>query len=708
MRGMVFICCGVCLLQAAAFAPCRAMTAEPRTFDIPRLDGVAIDGKASDWGERGLRVDALKPIGFDAKHTGDFDARFRLGWNDDGLLLLAFVTDDKWLEGVKDDALWRGDSIEIYLAPGHGDEDMCQWIIAPGMAEGQPAPRWFMADHRKDPALKGLPAEIKVARKASSANSCIIEAFLPWSALAVKPEAGRTVGFQLWFNDADDPKAADAHHVAWYEGLRTFRIFSNMHSLRLSEKAGPAELLYPTGRIMLGENAARFYLTGAASLAGGKVKVMNGDRELAGAVLSPDRYERASCHVMTPLPPFGEKYDLLTVTVDGKYATRVSIGDYDESRVMSLDAMAPVAAAWVIDRPVFPEFRAADAGKVAGLMGGPFEIETRFHDASFTNVIAPSAPGRYGAVVRLKAKSGAGISYRASLFYTGGGDPAGLMAPGIAEKHGAEIEAALKARDARSAILLAGLYEAGRGGNPPLPDTPRARDDAWWSELNARTGFMESRYRYLVFKPEGYDADEGRRWPVLVYLHGGGLLGGSFESFRHEGLPACLADGKTFPCIVVVPHSRRGYWVPQWIAGLMDEVRFKFRVDPDRFYVAGHSLGGKGAASFAAAYPHRIAAMAFMGCGGPLRESFRDIKHIPLWVFNGESERTSVLESAERTVRDLNALGGRGKNTVLKGAGHGCEGRVLSDDEFRDWLAGQRRVFAAEPQNVLGAAAPKD
>ena len=60
-------------------------------YDIPRLDGIAIDGKASDWGQGGFQVDLLVPPGGDLKPVMDCDARMRLGWDADGLLVLVAV-----------------------------------------------------------------------------------------------------------------------------------------------------------------------------------------------------------------------------------------------------------------------------------------------------------------------------------------------------------------------------------------------------------------------------------------------------------------------------------------------------------------------------------------------------------------------------------------------------------------------------------------
>ena len=65
----------------------------PAAFEIPRLDGIAVDGDPSDWGERGLSVDAVHWHSVRTS-VADFDPHYRIGWNDTGLLVRAVVRDD--------------------------------------------------------------------------------------------------------------------------------------------------------------------------------------------------------------------------------------------------------------------------------------------------------------------------------------------------------------------------------------------------------------------------------------------------------------------------------------------------------------------------------------------------------------------------------------------------------------------------------------
>ncbi|HUU20934.1 MAG TPA: sugar-binding protein, partial [Phycisphaerae bacterium] len=206
----------VVVLCAAAGAGLAAQ--EPPVYDIPRMDKVAIDGKTDDWADKGFRIDLLAPLTGPMKPAADLDARIRLGWNDRGLLVLAAVQDDKWVEHPDKNMLWCYDVIELYLAPQRGAADLCQWVITPGMDPKQPKLRWHLHDHRKEEKLKKLPAGITAART-KTANGYVLEALLPWAALAIAPKLGREVGFQVFVTDTDEVGKTQSYIATWYPGV---------------------------------------------------------------------------------------------------------------------------------------------------------------------------------------------------------------------------------------------------------------------------------------------------------------------------------------------------------------------------------------------------------------------------------------------------------------------------------------------------------
>ena len=83
--------------------------------------------------------------------------------------------------------------------------------------------------------------------------------------------------------------------------------------------------------------------------------------------------------------------------------------------------------------------------------------------------------------------------------------------------------------------------------------------------------------------------------------------------------------------------ATRKDWKPESLGKLLDEVTAKHRVDKDRIYVTGLSMGGYGTWKLAAAYPDRFAAIIPI-CGGGDPKTAEKIKHLPIWVFHGAKD----------------------------------------------------------------------
>jgi predicted peptidase len=176
--------------------------------------------------------------------------------------------------------------------------------------------------------------------------------------------------------------------------------------------------------------------------------------------------------------------------------------------------------------------------------------------------------------------------------------------------------------------------------------------------------------RYLLYLPKEYGNDPAARWPVILFLHGAGESGDNLEVVKKHGPPKLVAASKEFPFIIVSPQcpSRAEGWNAEVLAALLDEVIAKYRVDPDRVYLTGLSMGGFGTWNLAAAYPDRFAAIAPI-CGGGQRRMARRLRGLPAWVFHGAKDPTVPLRESEEMVDALKAAGGNVKFTVYPEAG---------------------------------------
>jgi len=200
------------------------------------------------------------------------------------------------------------------------------------------------------------------------------------------------------------------------------------------------------------------------------------------------------------------------------------------------------------------------------------------------------------------------------------------------------------------------------------------------------------RLEYLLSLPEGYGEEDGKSWPLVVFLHGAGERGADLEKVKIHGPPKRVEAGRAFPFILASPQCPEGgWWTQQPVLELVDHLEETLDVDPDRIYLTGLSMGGYGTWHFACQAPDRFAAIAPI-CGGGLPYHMRRITDLPVWAFHGALDRAVPLEESLRLVRELQKHGNESvKLTVYPEAGHDSWTESYDNPEFYDWLLSHAR-----------------
>jgi predicted peptidase len=213
------------------------------------------------------------------------------------------------------------------------------------------------------------------------------------------------------------------------------------------------------------------------------------------------------------------------------------------------------------------------------------------------------------------------------------------------------------------------------------------------------------RLEYLLYLPEGY-ADSGTRWPMLLFLHGAGERGDDIEKVKQHGPPKLIAQGRSFPFVVVSPQCPQdGWWSSDLqiaaLDALLNETVESLRIDRTRIYLTGLSMGGYGTWKLAAAYPHRFAAIAPI-CGRGDPASAAALRDVPAWVFHGAKDEVVPLKNSEDMVAALKAAGGDPKFTVYPEAGHDSWTAAYEGQELYDWFLRHKRPLHASPYMSIG------
>jgi len=194
--------------------------------------------------------------------------------------------------------------------------------------------------------------------------------------------------------------------------------------------------------------------------------------------------------------------------------------------------------------------------------------------------------------------------------------------------------------------------------------------------------------KYLLYLPEGYD-ESGKDWPLILFLHGAGESGNNLVRVKNHGL-ARVVETKDLPFIIVSPQSPGRGWNPDTLNALLDDVVSKYRVDKDRIYLTGLSMGGFGTWALAAAHPERFAAIAPICGGGDPKQADR-LKDLPIWVFHGAKDPTVPLERSEEMVEAVKKAGGDVKFTVYPEAKHDSWTQTYDNPELYEWFLQHRR-----------------
>jgi predicted peptidase len=219
----------------------------------------------------------------------------------------------------------------------------------------------------------------------------------------------------------------------------------------------------------------------------------------------------------------------------------------------------------------------------------------------------------------------------------------------------------------------------------------------------AKTGFVHKKFErsggeavdYVVFVPHSYDGK--KESGVILFLHGSGeTKGESGKQPVDVGIgPYIRKNEKTFPYIVVFPQAQEKGWRPKGIngelaLGMLDTTLKEYKIDANRVYLTGLSMGGFGTFNFAAAEPQRWAAIVPI-CGGGNTDWAEKIKDIPCWVFHGAVDPTVNVSKSRDMVEALKKAGGSPKYTEFPKAGHNCWDQAYATPALWTWLAEQKR-----------------
>ena len=241
-----------------------------------------------------------------------------------------------------------------------------------------------------------------------------------------------------------------------------------------------------------------------------------------------------------------------------------------------------------------------------------------------------------------------------------------------------------------AAIFAASAAEPAPGKQIEATSTVKVADEGGRQE-------REATLRYWLFVPAAYSADESQRWPLVLFLHGSGERGDDLELVKKHGPPKWLSQRPDFPAVVISPQCPAAQrWNAAELAKLIESAANNLRIDRQRLYVTGLSMGGSGTWSLLAERPDLFAA-AIPICGRGNLTRIEAIAKTPVWVAVGAKDRAGLVTNNIDLVAALTATGGATGFTLYPDLAHDCWTTTYEDEAIWKWLFSQKRVEEAKP-----------
>jgi len=195
---------------------------------------------------------------------------------------------------------------------------------------------------------------------------------------------------------------------------------------------------------------------------------------------------------------------------------------------------------------------------------------------------------------------------------------------------------------------------------------------------------------YWLYLPKDYNEVPTKKWPMILFLHGAGERGSNLEVVKKHGPAKLITQGKQFPFIIASPQCPTGDWWSstaqvEALKALLDQLVKDYRVDVDRVYLTGLSMGGYGTWALSAAYPEMFAAIAPI-CGGGEPRRARMLKDTPVWVFHGAKDSVVPIKESEEMVEALKRIGADVQFTVYPDANHDSWTITYENPKLFEWF----------------------
>lgn len=245
------------------------------------------------------------------------------------------------------------------------------------------------------------------------------------------------------------------------------------------------------------------------------------------------------------------------------------------------------------------------------------------------------------------------------------------------------------------------MLKSGERKPPKLKDTIRHIKDFYefFSEIYAGKNYFKTRlgrqfpvkfkpknyihdnqpYHYWVYLPQNYGKES---LPLVFFLCGIGEFGTSLDAVLTNDLPKMLETRRDYPFVVVSPQDNERISRPPYFNEILSDVKRRFKIDEDKVIATGLSSGGTGVWRWALANPELFAGIIPVCAVMPLEE-IKQLRDMPIWIFNNEYDKVWIQEIAIANMRENPNF----KYTIFSDAkGHDAWSRAYRVKGLEEWM----------------------
>ena len=250
--------------------------------------------------------------------SNDLSARFRLGWNNQGICLFMVVHDNQFVENSK--YPWMDDGIEIFLSAGQGNPDILHYFITPGFARPDKKPYISVqaqGSHRRTSPVVPEP----FIRKTKQGYT--MEILLPFPDSAIIPEKGQQLAMQVYINDTDTTGKNKHSQLTWYYMADAH---ANPMALQKLMLAGRGNYLDDVAvkAFIKDDSVLNGRIMGSNQYSGKQFSVYDHQNRLLGGVLTDGENCPAVADFSLPADTFPPVYDTLLIKIGDKIISRIN------------------------------------------------------------------------------------------------------------------------------------------------------------------------------------------------------------------------------------------------------------------------------------------------------------------------------------------------------------------------------------------------